>query len=365
MPLSHDRAIREAGRSALTHRGTSLVLAAVVLAMTITTFITAGRAAAAEADILASVEAAGPRLIGVTVVDPNPGLGSDAIERLQSISNVEWVLGLGAARDVSSAATAMRANVAARTLLTDLPPVADITQGRSPQPGEAIVSPHVADQLQLEFPVGSLRDGAAVRPIVGTFEAQGVIVDLERLVLVAPERGVAERATQLYVLAEDAQQIAEVVAAIAALSGVPSDQLTFHTSDSLVELGNAASGTIGALGRQLSVGAIVVGALLCALTMTLSMLTRRRDIGRRRALGASRSAIVALALAEAALPTSAGILVGASGGLVAVVAVTGTAPPSTFVIAACSLIAVASIGSVVPPAIHAARQDPLRILRVP
>lgn len=365
MPLRPRRALREARRSAAAHRGASTVLAIVALAMTVTTFVTAGRAAAAEAEILASVETAGPRLIGVSVLEPHQGVGAAAIERVRQLPNVEWVLGLGAARDVSSTGTGARANIAARTLVTALPPLVVVEPGRLPHPGEAIVSPGVAERLQLEHPAGSVRDGGGVRSIVGQFQASGVIADLERLVLVAPDEGAPPAATQLYVLADDALHVEHLVREIRAVAGVPDEQLTIQASDVLLELGNAVSGTIGSFGRQLSIGAIAVGAVLCGLTMTLSMLSRRRDIGRRRALGASRSAIVALALLEAGIPTAIGVALGTVVGTMLVVVTTGALPPVLFAIAAPCLIAVAGVSAAAPPAVLAARQDPMRILRVP
>lgn len=365
MALASRKAVAEAARSSRAHPATTIVLVLVALATTIATFLTAGRAAATEAEILASVEAAGARLIAVTVTEPHPGLSSTAVERLASVGDVDWVLALGPARDVTSTSTGVRANIAARTVLTPLPDLVEIDPGRIPRPGEAVVSEDGVRRLQLEAASGSLTDDGVPRSIVGEFSAGGAVENLERLALVYPDAESSELATLVYVLADDATHVNAIVEAVRAVAGVPIDNLAIETSEQIIELGNAASGSIGSLGRQLSAGAIAAGAILSALTVTLALLSRRRDIGRRRALGASRSAIVALALLETSMP----IIVGAAGGTLvgglAVVALSGSPPPLAFAAAAPALIAIISIASSVPPALRAAWQDPLRILRVP
>jgi putative ABC transport system permease protein len=363
MALRADAALRAALTQQRSRPGTTIVLALVALAMSFATFATAGSAAAAEADVAASVEAAAPRLITMTVTEPHPGADRDAVARIESLGHAEWVLALGPARDVRSA-EGVRANVAARTLLSPLPDLATIQHGAAPEAGDAIVSESVADRLQLEHPVGRLIDGGVMRAIVGEFTASGSIESLDRLVLVGGGEEASERATLIYLLADDATAVAGIVQAVRAVAGIPPEQLQIQTSDRLIELADAVSGTIGGLARQLALGAITTGVVLTALTVTLSLNSRRRDFGRRRALGASRSALVALILLEVAIPITAGTVVGSIAGW-CFVSLTGAAPPASFVLSASALIAILGTAAAAPPSVRAAFQDPMRILRVP
>ncbi len=366
MPLRPDRAAGEALRNVAAHRATTAVLALVTLAMTATTFLTAGRAAAAEAEVMASVDEAGPRLITVVVVDPHPGLDAPALARFEAITDVEWVLGLGEARDVRSDATGRWLNVAARDLLTPLPPLVTIDPGRTPRAGEMIIGPHPQARTQLLHPAGALVDGGVTRAIVGGFTSSGVIDDLDRIALVIPEDPATVRANHVYLLATRADAVAGIVEQVRALAGVDSpDALMITTAPELVDLGAVLSGQVGALSRQLALGAIGVGLLLVTLTMTLALSARRRDQGRRRALGASRSALIAQAVLEAAIPVTAGVILGAAGGLAAVQAWVGHQPAAPFIAATCVLITLTGTAAAIPPAALAALQDPLRILRVP
>lgn len=355
----------EAARNARAHAGTTIVLALVAAAMMLATLLTAGRAAATEAEIVSSVDGAGSRLIEVTITEPSPGLNSSAISRVRDLDNVEWVLALGPARDVRSVQLESRINVAARTLLTDLPPGVNVTAGREPGPGEAIVTTAAQKRLQLEYPVGAIADGSRTYSVVGGFEAVGLIDTLGRLVLTGTTPEVPEQATLIYVLADDANNVEGVVNAFRAVADVPAEYIVVKTSDTLIELGNVVNGSIGELSRQLAAGAIIAGVVLVALTMTLALTSRRRDFGRRRALGATRSALVAVILLEVGLPVIIGAITGL--GIMAglVIGLEAAIPPPSFIAAAFGLTCVAGLLAAIPPTMWAARQDPLKILRVP
>lgn len=367
MGLTARKAVSEAAKSSLAHRATSFVLLLVTLAMTVTVFLTAGRAAAAEAQILASVDNAGPRLISVNIADPSPGVDQAGLDRLASMDGIEWVLGLGAARDVRSGLGGQRINVAAREILTPLPDLVTMDLGREPRGGEAIVSAKTQKRLQLVEPAGWLVDDGQQRAVVGRFSSSGVIADLERLVLIAPTAGEeSPHATLIYILASDALGVDAVVRQVRALAGVfPADALSVKTSDALVALSGVLTGQVGSFSRQLALGVVAVGMVLLALTMTLALNSRRRDFGRRRALGASRSALVAVALVEAAFAVTIGAVLGAGAGTVAVLALIGTLPPGGFLIAATVLITLVGVAAAVPPSAIVAWQDPVKTLRVP
>ena len=365
MALTPRTSIREAARNAAAHRATTIILTLVALAMTAVTFLTAGRSAATEADILRSVDETGPRLITVTIEEPSPGIDHAGRLRLARIDGLEWILALGPAQDIRSAATGQRVGVASRALLTALPPEVTIDLGRPTRSGEALVGPQPQAALAMVEPAGAIVDGHTVRSVVGRFTSSGVIADLERLGLVHPESPELEHATLVYLVARDAEHVEGIVRQTRALAGVPADQIAVATADELVLLGQVLSGQVGALSRQLALGAIAVGLILVTLTMTLAVGTRRRDFGRRRALGATRSGIVALTVLEAAIPVLAGVLLGAAAGLAAVALWIGTIPPIGFIIGGTGLIAITGVAAAIPAAANAAWQDPLAILRVP
>lgn len=94
------------------------------------------------------------------------------------------------------------------------------------------------------------------------------------------------------------------------------------------------------------------------------VMIRRKDYGRRRALGATRALIIALIVVRTAT-SLVGALAGSVAALIVLLVGRDPAPAIDFVVAV-GLLAIASgvLGSL-PPAIAASHRDPLTELRVP
>ncbi len=110
-----------------------LVLAAVCFAILVTT----GQAAATEARVVEQIDRAGTRLIALSDDGGAAGILPHAPMTLESISDVTWTFGLGAAFEVTNPLLPAD-RVAARALVGTLPPDLPIIQGRAPRPGEAV-----------------------------------------------------------------------------------------------------------------------------------------------------------------------------------------------------------------------------------
>jgi putative ABC transport system permease protein len=364
MAFSAKRALAESAAEARSHPVTSVLLLLVSLAMTASTLLTVGRSAAAERDILDGLDAAGTRLITVLALDGSPGLSAPELSIIGDLPEVDWVLGLGPAEDVRSGPTGERVNVAARSLVTDVPPLVAIDLGRSPSPGEAVTSVRAQRGLRLKQPAGWITVADQPYAVVGSFAVGGVIADLERLVL-THSPGEAPNATLVYVMVHDAQDVPVVAERTRLLSGSAPDLLSIRTSEQLLAADQVISGEVGALSRQIALGVVVLGLFLVLLTVSLALAGRRSDMGRRRALGSSRSALAALVLLTVTMPTLAGAVLGTVVGLGAT-AVTGGSMPDVLFVVAVNLLTLSTVAlATLPPALNVALQDPVAVLRVP
>lgn len=95
------------------------------------------------------------------------------------------------------------------------------------------------------------------------------------------------------------------------------------------------------------------------------VLLRRKDLGRRRALGASRLMIIGLTVGQVAVLTLLGAGIGAGVASAIMVALGQPVPPWDFHVAVSVALVSASTLLCIVPALWAAQRDPLTELRVP
>ena len=110
---------------------------------------------------------------------------------------------------------------------------------------------------------------------------------------------------------------------------------------------------------------LLVSAALVAVNLFALVTMRRKDFGRRRALGASRGLIVALLLAQVLLLAVLGSVLGLG---IAYIALNLSGEPQAgveFAMAVAIAGILAAALAALPPALVAARRDPLHELRVP
>ncbi|MFI2753304.1 FtsX-like permease family protein [Cellulomonas sp. P22] len=365
--------LRDGLLGALAQPVATLTVALVVASVCLVVLLTTGRSAATEREVVSSLDSVGTRLVTVTDTRGTAGIEPSAVADVAALVGVEWAFGLGPATDTHNADLPVAGvGTPMRALVGDLPPTVELLTGRDATgPGEAVVGSGAFARLRMGDSVGTATDGTTRVGVVGQVHAEGALAFLDDLVLYRPMVDVATTAQDLpvrylYVLVEDAAAASGVADAITAvLRAQDPAGVEVSTSDGVLRLREVVAGSLGAGSRQLMAGVLGGGLVLVTTTVLGAVAGRRRDFGRRRALGASRSAIVVLVLVQTGVAASVGAVLGTGAGLVAVDVLTGSLPAPAFTagVAALALL-VALVGSV-PPALAAASRDPVRILRVP
>lgn len=132
----------------------------------------------------------------------------------------------------------------------------------------------------------------------------------------------------------------------------------------LAELTQAVGGQLAGYGRSLLLLILGVGAFFVGTVVLSDILIRRRDLGRRRTLGATRADLTALVTVRTITPAAIGALVGSLAASV-VNASAGYPAPLDFTVAVAVLaVLTASLGALLPAG-YAARRDPVNIMRTP
>jgi len=151
----------------------------------------------------------------------------------------------------------------------------------------------------------------------------------------------------------------------------PSDRTNFAvvTQDKLMDTYNQLFGTFFVVGIALSSVGLLVGGIGVIAIMMISVTERTREIGVRKALGATRATILWQFLVEAVTLTGFGAAVGLVLGMAVTLGVRAmwpSIPASTPVSSVVSALAASAVTGVLfgmVPAIRAARLDPVVALR--
>lgn len=256
--------------------------------------------------------------------------------------------------------------VAIRPVYPALPPAVTRSGGRAPRPNEAIASASAAAQLGLVEGVGSVTGSQFTGPVVGTFTAAEPLAHLNDSLLVVHAATDDMPLRSVHVVARSVHDVEPLERILPTMLHVSQPlELRVDSPAVLSDLQQVVQGVLGRRARQLMLILLGCGLILTALAAYAATATRRRDFGRRRALGASRSAILGLVLLSTGMVAGPGALLGAFAGSL-IVAVTGQSlPPLSFAFGVAILSLLAALAAAVPPAIAAGLRDPVRILRVP
>ncbi len=358
--------VTEAFRTVKAHRMISILMAVVAAVMAAGVFLTAGKAVATEQSIMSSINDTAPRLITIATKDAHSALSEDFVTTLTSLNETEWVLALGPVEEVTNPAIPGSPSLG-RQLLTDLPAEVVIERGRQPGPGEALLSAPAIQQLHLVSPAGQVVVNRKTPfSVVGSYQSSGALEHLTRLVLLGRNNNQWPGATLIYLVAKNAAVVPQLTAHIGdLLDPGHREEVSIYASEQLAAIHVAVSGELGGFSRILAIGMMAIGMLVIALATTITAIGRRKDYGRRRALGATRSVLTVLAVCEIEIPVIAGSILGSLAGLITVVMITHTALRVGFVLAVPILVINAGLVAAIPSAIWAAHRDPVSILRVP
>jgi len=360
--------LREALVSALAQPVGSVLGFVMVAGMCAAVLLTSGRTVAAEQQVVASIDSTGTRAI-VVRAEPDAGLDVSVLDRLAHIDGIEWAGAFGLSEDARNTAFPDGAPVALRRAWSD--DWAGL--GLPAQPGVALgEAAYASDAALAQLGMAEAAGGIAVRggtsyAIAGRIGTPEHLAFLEPLVI-APQSG-AERAAPvgaLVVIATRPELVAPLTDTVRTLLDVTDpDTVEIRSSEALATLRGLVGGQLGAHGRALTLGILGGSALLVAVLLFGMVTLRRKDFGRRRALGASQRLIVALVTTQTAITATAGAAVG-SAVAAAVLWLSGDPVPEFAYLIGVDVLGVlvATLAALLP-ALSAARREPIAELRVP
>lgn len=158
-------------------------------------------------------------------------------------------------------------------------------------------------------------------------------------------------------------QVSEDVLSV--LDADDTSEITVSTSESLAQLRLILEGTFGEYRRPMILIILAVTVLITATILSRLIVLRRKDYGRRRALGATRGAIIYLILSQLTQLAVVGVAIGLLASMGIMRASETPMPDGNFLVAL-SILAIITVEIAgVIPALMAANRDSLEELRVP
>jgi putative ABC transport system permease protein len=338
-----------------------LVVSALIGLISIAVVVTSVEAAANSIDAQSAVqrdlEASGARTILIRDDTGDGSIVTAAVNRIAGMSNVEWAVGFGKVGDVT--AFAGGTPVAASTFYGHSPDL--IVTAPAVQAG-LLVSRLSSTQLGLALPLGQVnnQDGAP-EPVIGSFVATGVLSDISTRALrldstwTGPVTFIAlqaRRGVNVGLVAEEARSL---------LGAVPGSAIRLDVPTALNDARERLDTTLVGSGRAAVAIALIAGLMFISATIFAGVLGRRRDYGRRRALGASRGQLVVVVAAQTLTPAIPSSLAGC---LVAASTIGSSLAKVEFIAATGTLTVLVALVASLVPAAFVARLDPLKSLRV-
>ncbi len=228
-----------------------------------------------------------------------------------------------------------------------------------------------------------LRIAGATYQIIGVIEKQGSVFgfSMDRLAIapwttplhraIRPRGDIAAllvQAPSLELVQEGIESAREVLRAERHLPPGKPDNFALETQDSAMEFFRGLKSKMVVFGTALPAIGLIVGALVIMNIMLVAVAERTREIGIRKALGATRGNILSQFLIEAATLSVIGAAIGIGFGIALAKVVQATTPlPAAValwsIFAAIALGAGVGIVAGVYPASRAARLDPIAALR--
>lgn len=342
---------------------TSLILV-VAAAACVLTISTVGRTNQAERVVQGRMDAVGSRLVTIRDLKSADLITPSVVDSVAHLSTVDVAAGFTLPVDaVNGAIGSDGTKVAYREVRGPLSRIVQLEAGRWPRRGEAIVADSQTRALGIQTAAGWVTAGATDAPIVGVFHSVAPFADETKDTILAPA-GPDTNVTSLVIQAKEAGQV-DTTAAVASKTIGPADNgaLGIELPASLAQVQQQVARDLGSYSRSLFLAILAAAGAIVAIVVLLDVVGHRRDLGRRRVLGASRAGLIAIVVVRTTLPAAVGAVIGTVAGLASWAS--DLRVDYAFGAAVAILIALASMLSSLLPAAFIATRDPVRVLRTP
>lgn len=338
-------------------------LGVVILAgLVVLVLVVHGRAVGSQQDLEAMLDDPASRVLRLSGAQNNVAIDPGVVRATAGFAHVSETFALSSPRTVRSRRVPQRS--ALLRWVSDLPSGA-LPAGATIGCGEGLALEGARNGLGLRDGVGAVLSDDIPMSVAASGTTPAGLELLDRTVLVVPCDTETEFG-DLVVITTSSDAVPAVADAVLALFS-PQDRgnLQLESQSASIDRARGVAEAANRTAHNTSVIAALAASLATGLLLAFMVVQRRRDYGRRRAIGATRGAVVVIIVAQAWLTMLAALAVAFAA--TAALGAAGWVPVATPGFLAgltIMLLSGAPIGGVVAGLIAATR-DPLREIRVP
>ena len=362
--------LNEIRKSVGAQRLSFLILGLIMAISTASVIATAGYAAGHQQQILATIDDMGTRTLTIHSVNTDSALTLELAHTLAAYDIVAQSAAFGEAFDVTARKESGAPRVSARRIYGSWATMRD-SQLDASYPAlltRAIASPGVFERLGLPPSGGAVRaigDGPEYQ-LLREEPLPDFLEDYAPTILIPSQELPDTPVASILVVANSAANLPFVEKLVVThLSGIPPSEYTLSSSQQFATLRTALDGSLTAANRTLILATLSIAAVLTMIVVWGTVLMRRKDFGRRRALGATRTTILVLTIGQVALASVIGAFFGTGTGLALLFVRAAPLPGAAFICASAAALILSSCSLAILPALWASQRDPLHELRVP
>jgi putative ABC transport system permease protein len=358
---------QEATLSARSQPVASLLTVLTVAGMIVAVMLTTGRTVGAERQVLASIDSAGTRTL-VIQAQQGAGVTSAALQRILRLDGIEWAGAFSSAMDATNSLIPDGVRVPVRRVYSRNLRALGVPARLALPNKTAYASAQAAQQLGLAQQVGSITlTNGADYTVAGKLEVPDFLRILEPLVVVPTRSGRGDDPVSVIVIVAASPELVAPLndAVLPLVAAEDIAKVTVQTSENLAQLRALVQGQLGTFSRGLVLAVLTLTGILVAALLYGLVMMRRKDFGRRRALGATRTWIVLLLLTQTTVLALLGILIGIAASTLILIATNDPLPGLPFTAALALLSIITALVAALIPAVTASRREPIRELRVP
>lgn len=357
--------LREAVLTARSYKTASIITVLTIVAMMVAVMLTTGRSVGASNSVLGTIDSAGSRSILIRA-ESDAGVTSDVVIRLRSLADVEWAAAFSPVTDATNAAVPDGPRVPLRYIYSDSTTVLGVPADQRERGASAWASPQALELLGMDQPAGAVTEVAGrTFGVVAELSTPDYLKQFEPLLLAPRDVRSNETVGTIVVIASSPEAVGAVSAAALSLVAAQNPaSVTVQTSSALADLRAVIESQLGSFSKGLVVALLALAGLVISVVLYGLVMMRRKDFGRRRALGATRGLVVSLIVLQTALLSALGVSVGVGASLAILLVSGDPLPDATFIAGTAILTIAVSVVAAVLPGIAASRRDPIRELRV-